>query len=122
MSKIKDAVVEKIQEKLSEAVTPITKNTMHAELKALGRHHFQPGGSGSETSINYGLAGPNNHYDAVHKILSDHGYKRVLHNQFGGSSYKKILNGGKNEARAEVRHTPEGHVYTVGTITHHIHY
>lgn len=92
---------------------------LHSELKALGQHHHEPGGSSSVTNTLF--RGPkNDHFDKVHKMLTDRGYKKVYSDRHG-TEYHKHLDGGKQTAKASVNHDGK-HVYSVGTITYRNHY
>ena len=101
-------------------VTEETKPApLHSELKALGQHYHEAGGSSSVTNTFF--RGPkNDHLDKVHKMLTDRGYKKVYTGR-NGSEYHKHLDGGKQTAKATVTHDGK-HVYSVGTITYRNHY
>lgn len=103
-----------------EFMTEETQPTpLHTELKSLGQHYHEPGGSGSVTNTLF--RGPkNDHFDKVHKMITDRGYKKVYTGR-GEVEYHKELNGGRNTAKATVNHDGK-HVYSVGTITYHNHY
>lgn len=94
---------------------------LHTELKSLGQHYYEGGGSGSVSTTLF-RGGKNSHYDKVHNMLTERGYKRVTHNRYGGSLYHKDLNGGKNRSEVEVSHDKDGHVHSVSSITKLIHY
>lgn len=94
---------------------------LHVALKSFGPYYFESDGS-SSVSTTYLRGGKNKHYDKVHEMIIRRGYKRVMYNRYGSSKYEKELNEGRNTATVEVRHEPDGHVYSVDTITYHNHY
>jgi hypothetical protein len=114
MSGLKQIITEIVMSKLAEVTHP----PLHSELKKLGNTHFQPG-NGSESSSLF-RGGKNTHFDTVHKMATDRGYKK-LYSRGGDTEYHKDLNGGKETAKITVRHDGK-HVYSVGTITYHNHY
>lgn len=103
-----------------EFVAEETKPTpLHTELKSLGQHYHEPGGSSSETRTYF--RGPkNDHFDKIHKMMTDRGYKKV-HSSRDGTEYHKKLDNGKQTATAVVTHDGK-HVYRVGTLTYRNHY
>lgn len=117
MSELKKVIMEMAVAKLSEA--EVKQTPLHSELKSLGQHYYEGGGSGSESKTMF--RGPKNtHFDKVHKMITDRGYKKV-HSGRDGTEYHKDLNGGRNTAKVTVTHDGK-HVYSVGTITNLNHY
>lgn len=116
MSKLKQIIMEMAVSKLSEA--EVKQTPLHSELKKLGDTHYQDG-NGSESSSLF-RGSKNAHFDTIHKMIQDRGYKKVYSGQ-GETEYHKSLNGGKSTAKATVRHDGK-HVIRVGTITNLNHY
>lgn len=94
---------------------------LHTELKTLGLHYHENGGSGSISTTLF-RGDKNKHYSKIHSMITERGYKRVVFDRYGSSVYEKELNEGRNTAKVEVRHEFNGHVYSVETITYHNHY
>jgi hypothetical protein len=94
---------------------------LHTELTTLGLHYYENGGSASVSRTLF-RGDKNKHYDKIHTMILARGYKRVVFNEYGSSEYVKKLNEGRNTATVKIAHTPDGHVYSVSTITYHNHY
>jgi len=84
---------------------------LHADLKTFGPHYYSLEGMGART---YFRGGTNNHLEAVDKMLTDRGYKKIV-TRYGDSTYHKPSKSGGTHT-ATVSHDGD-HVSSVSTLT-----
>jgi hypothetical protein len=118
MSELKKVIMEMAVAKLSEA--EVKQTPLHSELKDLHKDTYYEGGGSASVSTTMFRGPKNTHFDKVHKMILDRGYKKV-HADRNGTEYHKDLDGGKKTAKVNVNHDGK-HVYSVGTITYRNHY
>lgn len=112
MSELKRVITEMVMAKLSEA--EVKHRPLHAELKDLHKDTYYEGGGSTEAKTLF-RGQKNTHFDKVHKMVTDRGYKKVYSDR-NGTEYHKDIEGGKQTAKVNVSHDGK-HVRSVGTIT-----
>lgn len=118
MSELKQAIMEAVKAKL--AAPAVQHPPLHSELKDLQKDTYYEGGGSASVSKTMFRGPKNTHFDKVHKMILDRGYKKVYSGR-DGTEYHKDLDGGKKTAKVNVTHDGK-HVYSVGTITYRNHY
>ena len=84
---------------------------LHVELQTLGPNYSAREGMGART---YFRGPENNHLEAVDKMLTDRGYKKIV-TRYGDSTYHKPSKSGGTHT-ATVSHDGD-HVSSVSTLT-----